>query len=86
MSSTISEYSLGSYAPEDERVAALTSSYWLNFIRTGDPNGAGLPAWPSYRTPGAPLLGIDAEPKAAPDPFRARQEFLASVVAQGSKR
>ena len=22
--------------------------YWLNFIRAGDPNGEGLPAWPQY--------------------------------------
>ena len=22
--------------------------YWVNFATRGDPNGAGLPAWPAY--------------------------------------
>lgn len=30
----------------DVRMARLLSSYWANFIRSGNPNGVGLPFWP----------------------------------------
>jgi para-nitrobenzyl esterase len=25
--------------------------YWVNFVKTGNPNGPALPAWPAYREP-----------------------------------
>ena len=33
----------------DKKLGDQMSSYWVNFISKGDPNGAGLPAWPSYK-------------------------------------
>ncbi|MEH2485280.1 carboxylesterase/lipase family protein [Bradyrhizobium sp. AZCC 2230] len=34
------------WAPSDFELAEQASSMWANFVRTGDPNGEGLPAWP----------------------------------------
>ncbi|AEF83691.1 carboxylesterase family [Treponema primitia ZAS-2] len=36
------------WTPADRQMAETLSSYWANFIKTGNPNGAGLPNWPSF--------------------------------------
>jgi len=36
------------YTGEDWELSRILTGYWCNFIKNGDPNGAGLPAWHPY--------------------------------------
>ena len=48
-----SPQSLWNWTAADRKLAEEMSSYWVNFARSGDPNGAGLPSWPAFATAGS---------------------------------
>ena len=42
----------------DRKVAEEMSGYWVNFARSGDPNGPGLPVWPEFTKADSKVLYI----------------------------
>jgi carboxylesterase type B len=58
---------LASKSPADIKLADIVSSYWVNFARTGNPNGKGLATWPEFKdkaTGRAMELGDTQQPRA----------------------
>jgi para-nitrobenzyl esterase len=59
----------------------LMSSYFVNFAKTGDPNGPGLPPWPAFSESSQTVMHFDAKPSARPAPnmmqIKAMDEYFA---------
>ena len=56
------------YNESDRALADLFSDYFANFIRSGDPNGEGLPAWEESRD-GTNVMLLGDEQKMSADPY-----------------
>lgn len=74
-------------APKDKEVARMMNGYWVNFAKTGDPNGNGLPKWPVYSPKKNEILDIqsDGKPVGKPDPRKARLDVIEKAVNKGDK-
>jgi len=73
-------------SPRDAAVGKTLSAYWVNFARTGNPNGPGLPEWPRFRAAEDLILKVHANGAfgSGPDPLKARLD-LAEKVAQAER-
>jgi para-nitrobenzyl esterase len=73
--------------PQDQAVSRMAQSYWVNFAKTGDPNSAGLPAWPRY-DPSKDLIfefRPDGSAGAGPDPWKARLDVMHLATESGKR-
>ncbi|HEV8186847.1 MAG TPA: carboxylesterase family protein [Pyrinomonadaceae bacterium] len=76
------EYALGNlktndvyaWTPDDYKVSNVMQSYFANFIKKGNPNGAGLPEWPALGS--GKVMRLDVESRAESDTTRKRYLFL----------
>jgi para-nitrobenzyl esterase len=57
--------------------------YFVNFIKTGDPNAEGLPAWPAAnRGDTVQVMHIDVNTRVEPDRTRDRYLFLDRIYSK----
>lgn len=68
--------------PADDELARIMSAYWVNFIKTGNPNGSGLPNWPVYAATDKQTMVLGTQTKAAPLPDGAALDFLLSAMSK----
>jgi para-nitrobenzyl esterase len=85
------EYALGNlpgnavyaWTETDYKVSSVMEAYWERFIKTGNPNGQGLPTWPAAVEKDGGLLrqviGVDTHTRV--DQNAARYEFLQRIDA-----
>jgi para-nitrobenzyl esterase len=71
----------GEASAADKAMAAKIHGYWVNFAKTGDPNGPGLPGWPRYDAKRDELMLFrgDGVVAATPDPLKARMDLTAAT-------
>ena len=79
------EYAMGNlptnrvydWQAEDYEVSAIMQSFFANFIKTGNPNGLGVPFWPAVdNTRTVEVMHIDVDTKAEPEQHHDRYLFM----------
>lgn len=61
---------------EDQQLSEMMMNYWVNFAKTGDPNGGELPKWPAFSNKDPQGMIFDAKPSVRPMPYEKRMPVL----------
>jgi para-nitrobenzyl esterase len=63
-------------------LAQKMNQYWINFAKTGNPNGTGLPNWPAYNKQNQDMLDVELDGKiiSKPDPRKTRFDVIEKAM------
>jgi para-nitrobenzyl esterase len=63
------------WTDEDHKLSDMLGSYWVNFMKSGDPNGPGLPVWPAFSGKSADTMELGDKSGSRPVADAAKVEF-----------
>jgi para-nitrobenzyl esterase len=63
----------------DKTLASQMSAYWVNFIKTGNPNGSGLVNWPVFDSKNDYVLFLDQKIESKSLPTKDQLAFLETI-------
>jgi len=72
------------FTASDHEIAATMSAYWVNFIKTGDPNGPSLPRWSSHQAGEDQVMGL-GDTVGARSPGEAKMGLFRRLRAAGHR-
>jgi para-nitrobenzyl esterase len=60
----------------DLDMESLMNTYWVNFIKTGNPNGKGLPGWKAYDKVDGSIMVLDEKSETKPGLYKSEFSFF----------
>jgi len=60
----------------DYTVEKFMTSYWVNFVKNGNPNGNNLPEWKPYDKTNGNIMELGEHPVLTPDVFKKEFDFM----------
>jgi para-nitrobenzyl esterase len=69
----------------DRALSRTMAEYWVNFVKTGDPNGRGVPRWPRMRGTDPPIMVLGR--KLAPRPILPTRKLamMRTLISAGGR-
>lgn len=73
------------YDGSDFELSEKMCSYWVNFVKTGNPNGEGLPIWEKYSASNRRLLELGDNIKMTDVPWDENRKFIVDYMLKQAK-